>query len=179
MSGSKAKNGATGEDASLSVDIVAGGWNAETEAARLRALFATEPTGDRPPLYFLHSLLPHQPYVLTTDGTVYPPVDLPGTVGSTVWPDDERVRLAGWQRLQMQLVATDKLLVDARAELDNGKRREMYVEMQRILRDEGGFVCPVFANQICVTNDKVRVSDKLAANWAVDGLKNYELWSFA
>lgn len=94
-------------------DIVASGWNAETEAARLRALFATEPTGDRPPLYFLHSILPHQPYVLTTDGTVYPPVALPGTLGSTAWPDDERVRLVGWQRLQMQLVATDKLLGEA------------------------------------------------------------------
>ncbi|MEE8375305.1 MAG: sulfatase-like hydrolase/transferase [Acidimicrobiia bacterium] len=111
-SGSKA-NGAAGQDGSPSVDIVAGGWDAETEAARLRALFATKPTGDRPPLYFLHSILPHQPYVLTTDGTVYPPIELPGTVGSTFWPDDERVRLVGWQRLQMQLVATDKLLGEA------------------------------------------------------------------
>ena len=98
---------------SKTVDLLAAGWDAETEANRLRTLFATEPTGDRPPLYFLHSILPHQPYVLTTDGTVYPHVALPGTRGSTFWPDDERVRLAGWQRFQMQLVATDKLLGEA------------------------------------------------------------------
>ena len=120
-SGSTA-NGTAGQNDSLSVDIVAGGWNAETEAARLRALFATEPTGDRPPLYFLHSVLPHQPYVLNTDGTIYSFVDLPGTVGGTVWPDDERIRLIGWQRLQMQLVATDKLLGEAVELLRRGGR---------------------------------------------------------
>jgi len=112
--------GTAGENDSLSVDSVAGGWTAETEAARLRALFATEPTGNRPPLYFLHSVLPHQPYVLTTDGTAYSKVDLPGTVGGTVWPDDERIRLIGWQRLQMQLVATDKLLGEAVELLSKG-----------------------------------------------------------
>ena len=102
---------------SVAVDIAAGGWNARSEAARLRTLFATEPTGDRPPLYFLHALLPHQPYVLTTDGAVYPPVTMPGTDGGAVWPDEEPVRLAGWQRLQMQLVATDQLLGEAVAQL--------------------------------------------------------------
>ena len=86
---------------------------------------------------------------------------------------------SAWNETHWKHDRFDKLLVEARAELDNGKRREMYVEMQTILHDEGGFVCPVFANQICVTNDKVRVSDKLAGNWAVDGLKNSERWSFA
>ena len=32
----------------------------------------------------------------------------------------------------------DELVKAARAELDDNKRREMYVECQRILRDEGG-----------------------------------------
>jgi len=116
----RSNDGRAGQDAFSSVDIVADGWNAETEAARFRALFATEPTGDRPPLYFLHSILPHQPYVLTTDGSLYPSIELPGTEGGTLWPEDEGVRLAGWQRLQLQLVATDKLLGEAVELLKNG-----------------------------------------------------------
>ena len=73
----------------------------------------------------------------------------------------------------------DKLRVEARAELNTVKRREMYAEMQRILRDEGGLVCPVFANQVFVTTDKVQVPDKIGGNWGVDGYKNTERWSFA
>jgi len=49
----------------------------------------------------------------------------------------------------------NKLLVEARAELDEAKRQEMYAEMQRILRDEGGAVVPMFANAIDGRNDQV------------------------
>lgn len=96
-----------------SSELIADGWTSAGEVERFRELFSRSPSGGRPPLYFLHSILPHQPYSLTTDGTVYQYVELPGSEGGTVWPDDERVRMAGWQRLQMQLVATDKLLGEA------------------------------------------------------------------
>ncbi len=73
----------------------------------------------------------------------------------------------------------DKLLVEARAELDTAKRREMYVEMQRLVRDEGGLVCPIFANLVFVTSDKVQMPERLAGNWSLDGNKNTERWWFA
>jgi peptide/nickel transport system substrate-binding protein len=47
------------------------------------------------------------------------------------------------------------LLVQARAELDQAKRREMYTEMQCMLRDEGGAIVPMFANAIDARTDKV------------------------
>src|SRR5690606_15412257 len=39
----------------------------------------------------------------------------------------------------------DELLGQARAELDEERRREMYFEMQEILHEDGGLVCPMFA----------------------------------
>jgi peptide/nickel transport system substrate-binding protein len=86
---------------------------------------------------------------------------------------------SAWNETHWKNERFDKLLVEARAELNTVKRREMYAEMQRILRDEGGLVCPVFANQVFVTTDKVQVPDKIGGNWGVDGYKNTERWSFA
>jgi peptide/nickel transport system substrate-binding protein len=69
------------------------------------------------------------------------------------------------------------LLKEARAELDEKKRHEMYVECQRIVRDEGGVVIPVFANYIQAANNKVRYTD-MASNWAMDGERAGERWWF-
>jgi len=69
----------------------------------------------------------------------------------------------------------NKLLVEARAELDEAKRQEMYVEMQRILRDEGGAVVPMFANAIDGRNDKV-AHCKVSSIAAFDGRRIIERW---
>jgi peptide/nickel transport system substrate-binding protein len=86
---------------------------------------------------------------------------------------------SSWNETHWKHERFEKLLVEARAELDNAKRREMYVEMQRLVRDEGGLVCPIFANLVLVTSDKVQMPDELAGNWALDGNKNTERWWFA
>lgn len=72
----------------------------------------------------------------------------------------------------------NKLLVQARAELDEAKRRQMYVEMQKIVRDEGGAVIPMFANYVMGLSDKVQ-HDKMGANWSLDGFRAVERWWFA
>ena len=63
--------------------------------------------------------------------------------------------------------------------LDRAKRREMYVEMQQLIRDEGGFVCPVFKNWLVATSDKVYVPEKIGGDAPVDGNRNAERWWFA
>ena len=73
----------------------------------------------------------------------------------------------------------NELLVQARAELDTGKRREMYVEMQRIVHDEGGVCLPLFQSDIMAHNDKLHVPEVVGANWELDGGKNAERWWFA
>ena len=45
---------------------------------------------------------------------------------------------AGWNDTFWKHERFNKLLVEARAELNDAKRGEMYAEMQRIVSDEGG-----------------------------------------
>jgi peptide/nickel transport system substrate-binding protein len=71
----------------------------------------------------------------------------------------------------------NKLLKEARAELNEAKRLEMYVEMQRIVHDEGGVIIPVFANNIEVANQKLRFENP-AGNWEMDGHRAAERWWF-
>ena len=71
----------------------------------------------------------------------------------------------------------NELLVAARAELDEKKRRSMYVEMQSIVRDEGGVVVPMFSADLAAASDKIG-HDKLAANWELDGFRAPERWWF-
>ena len=70
----------------------------------------------------------------------------------------------------------NELLIAARAELDEAKRREMYAERQRILRDEGGSVVPMFANLLMATSDKVGF--KNVTGIEMDGLRACERWYF-
>jgi peptide/nickel transport system substrate-binding protein len=71
----------------------------------------------------------------------------------------------------------NKLLKQARAELNEAKRHEMYVEMQRIVHSEGGVIIPVFANNIEVANQKIRFENP-AGNWEMDGHRAAERWWF-
>ena len=72
----------------------------------------------------------------------------------------------------------NELLVEARAELDDTKRREMYGEMQLIVRDEGGVVVPMFNNYIFAMSTKVQHA-QMAGNGDLDGGKFMERWWFA
>ena len=71
----------------------------------------------------------------------------------------------------------NKLLVEARGELDQKKRKEMYYEMQQIVRDEGGVVIPMIANMLDAASKKVKF-EKPAGNQELDGLRICERWWF-
>jgi peptide/nickel transport system substrate-binding protein len=73
----------------------------------------------------------------------------------------------------------NQLLVAARAELKEAKRREMYVEMQRLIRDEGGVVVPMFANYVFAMSNKVQHDESMGADKDLDGTKGMERWWFA
>ncbi|MFV2002263.1 MAG: peptide ABC transporter substrate-binding protein, partial [Paracoccaceae bacterium] len=49
----------------------------------------------------------------------------------------------------------DKIILSARAELDDVKRKALYREAAIIVRDEGGVIVPMFNNFIDATGDKV------------------------
>ena len=71
----------------------------------------------------------------------------------------------------------NRLLKEARAELDEQKRAELYGECQRIVSDEGGVVIPMFANWIEAATTRIRFDDP-AGNWEMDGHRAAERWWF-
>ena len=73
----------------------------------------------------------------------------------------------------------NKLVVDARSELDAEKRRQMYHDAQVLLNDDGGALIPMFANNIHAVSKEIGTPEKLAGNWEFDGNKCNERWWFA
>jgi hypothetical protein len=86
---------------------------------------------------------------------------------------------APWNDTHWDQERFNKLLAEARPELDESKRRELYREMQLILRDEGGVIVPMYANYVFARSTKVARGDAIAANWELDGWKCIERWWFA
>ena len=73
----------------------------------------------------------------------------------------------------------NQLVVQARAELSEEKRRELYYECQHLIYDDGGALVPMWANHIHALSKKVVHEDTVAGNWQNDGHKNAERWWFA
>lgn len=55
---------------------------------------------------------------------------------------------ADWNDTRFSNAEFDQLLLEARAEIDPAKRKEIYGRMGRIVRDEGGVIAPMFNNFI-------------------------------
>lgn len=72
----------------------------------------------------------------------------------------------------------NELLIQARAELDEGLRREMYREMQQILATEGGVLVAMYANHVDAASTALRHGPDVAGNWGLDGGRLMERWWF-
>ena len=72
----------------------------------------------------------------------------------------------------------NQLLVAARTELDDGKRRGMYVEMQQLCRDDGGALIPVFNDQVMAMSEKIGYQEPIAAHRHWDGYQAADKWWF-
>uniref|UniRef100_UPI0035A90F66 ABC transporter substrate-binding protein n=1 Tax=Mesorhizobium sp. LHD-90 TaxID=3071414 RepID=UPI0035A90F66 len=62
---------------------------------------------------------------------------------------------AEWNLTHFNNSEFDALLIEARGELDEAKRKELYAKMASILWDEGGLFVPVFADFINAHSDKI------------------------
>lgn len=62
---------------------------------------------------------------------------------------------ADWNDTRYKSESFDKLLIAARAELDQDKRKSMYADMGMMVRNEGGLICPMFNDFIDAHNDKI------------------------
>ena len=82
---------------------------------------------------------------------------------------------AAWNDTQWDNPRFNELLISARAELDDARRADMYREMQIILRDDGGNVVPMFANEVHARNAKIAHGD-LSWTRGFDGRRIMERW---
>ena len=72
----------------------------------------------------------------------------------------------------------NKLLKEARAELDETKRHELYFECQRIINHKGGVIIPMFANIVEAASKRLNINNP-AGNWEMDGNRCAERWWFS
>ncbi|MDO5631599.1 MAG: ABC transporter substrate-binding protein [Paracoccus sp. (in: a-proteobacteria)] len=82
---------------------------------------------------------------------------------------------AEWNEARWSNDRFNELLLQARAELDDSLRAEIYAEMQTLVSEEGGSIIPVFVNYVDAHNDKV-AHGEVAGNRFLDGWKVVERW---
>jgi peptide/nickel transport system substrate-binding protein len=70
----------------------------------------------------------------------------------------------------------NQLLLEARAELDESLRAEMYHEMQQLVRDDGGMLIWAFANYVMGLSERIQHEGRIAGNWELDGGRAIERW---
>ncbi|SMF82564.1 peptide/nickel transport system substrate-binding protein [Tistlia consotensis] len=85
---------------------------------------------------------------------------------------------APWNDTHWKNERFNRLLVEARTELDEARRRQMYWEMQEIVRDDGGTIIPVYAQYVDARSTRV-AHGALASNRNLDGWKSMERWWMA
>jgi peptide/nickel transport system substrate-binding protein len=80
-----------------------------------------------------------------------------------------------WNESHWDNARFNELLVSARSELDESKRREMYREMQMLVSEDGGSIIPMYNNYVDASSTRVAHA-KLASNNFLDGWKIVERW---
>ncbi|PVH28764.1 ABC transporter substrate-binding protein [Pararhodobacter oceanensis] len=84
---------------------------------------------------------------------------------------------ADWNDTRFFNERFDSLLYEARGELDLTRRKELYSEMGRIVRDEGGLINPMFNDFIDAHNDQITGWVSNPNLELMDGLAPSKMWS--
>ncbi len=85
---------------------------------------------------------------------------------------------AAWNESHWDNDRFNKLLLEAKAELNDEKRAEMYREMCMLMRNDGGTIIPFFNNFVYARRNNVKHSGQLAASWEGDGARAPSRWWF-
>jgi peptide/nickel transport system substrate-binding protein len=84
-----------------------------------------------------------------------------------------------WNDTNWENARFQELLLTARAELDSGKRKDMYTEMQMLMSTEGGTVVPMYANYVDAHSTKLTNSGTIGNVFQMDSSRFMERWWFA
>ena len=85
---------------------------------------------------------------------------------------------AAWNESRWQNERFNELLLQAKSELDDSLRAEMYREMAILAKDDGGTIIPFFNNFVYANRANVGTPDQLAASWENDGARAASRWWF-
>ena len=83
---------------------------------------------------------------------------------------------AKWNESHFRSEQLDQLIYSARAELDESKRRQIYRDIQLIIKDQGACIIPGFANVVQGLSTQVGTSDKIGGGWDMDGGHFLKRW---
>ncbi len=86
---------------------------------------------------------------------------------------------ADWNESRWQNEKFNELLLQAKSELDDSLRAEMYREMAMLARDDGGTIIPMFNNFVYARRSNVMRGESLAASWELDGARAPSRWWFS
>ena len=98
----------------------------------------------------------------------------PDVMFSLAYKDD-----AAWNESHWNNADFNKILREAKAELNQERRTEMYRDMQMLCRDDGGTIVPFFRNRVFARRSNVLHGPNMASNWEMDGARSYQRWWFA
>jgi len=73
----------------------------------------------------------------------------------------------------------NELLIAARGETDEPKRRVMYQDMQQLIHDDGGAVIPMYVNHLWAVGSKVKHNEDISVDYDLDGMKCIQRWWLA
>ncbi|MEO0567822.1 MAG: ABC transporter substrate-binding protein [Pseudomonadota bacterium] len=85
---------------------------------------------------------------------------------------------AAWNESRWKNPRFNEILLQAKAELDDVKRAEMYTEMGQLARDDGGTIIPYFPNFVYGRRANVKHSGTLSPAWQMDGYRHASRWWF-
>jgi peptide/nickel transport system substrate-binding protein len=86
---------------------------------------------------------------------------------------------AAWNETYWKNERFNELLLQAKGELDDSLRAEMYREMCVLMRDDGGTLLPFFNNWVYARGRGVERPENVAASWSCDGARAASRWWFS
>jgi peptide/nickel transport system substrate-binding protein len=86
---------------------------------------------------------------------------------------------ATWNDTHWENERFNKLLINARSELNETLRGEMYHEMQQLVHDNNGNIIPVYANSVAARSTRVAHGNATSPFGILDGLRAIERWWMA
>ncbi|MTH98293.1 ABC transporter substrate-binding protein [Roseibium sp. RKSG952] len=85
---------------------------------------------------------------------------------------------AAWNESFWQNEQFNRLLLEAKAELNDIRRADLYREMAILARDDGGTIIPFFNNFVYANSARIGTPEQLAASWENDGARAASRWWF-